>query len=222
MTTIDELRTAWQEHDRKIEESLRLNRELLRTAKLENIRTPLRALSMRIALEIAVGVILTILLGGFLGSHLAEPRYFGPAAILDVWVISSLATSVRQLVSVHGIDYGQPVTAIQRELSRVRMLRIRSVRWQLLTGQVVWWVPFLIVFFKALLGIDVYQTFSTAFLVCNVLLGIAVIPIAIWAARTFGSRLDGSPFWRWLMDEVAGRKLAEAQKHAAVLAEFGD
>jgi hypothetical protein len=222
MTTLDELRAAWQEHDRKIEGSLRLNRELLRTAKLESVRTPLRRLSTRISAEIGVALILIICLGGFLGAHLAEPRFLWPAAILDAWLISCLATSIRQLVAVRGIDYAQPVTTIQGELSRVRMLRIRSVRWQLLTGQIVWWIPFVIVSFKALFGMDVYQIFSTAFLASNLLLGIAVIPIAIWAAKRFGSRLNGSPFWRWLMDEIAGRNLLDAQRYAETLVEFGD
>jgi hypothetical protein len=90
----------------------------------------------------------------------------------------------------------------------------------LLTGQVVWWIPFLIVALKGFWDVDAYKVFGTAFLLANLAVGLAIIPLAIWVSRKFGDRMGRSPVMQRLMRELAGYNLNAATGFLATLSEF--
>ena len=71
------------------------------------------------------------------------------------------------------------------------------------------WVPLLVVTTRGLFGIDVYGAGWT-WLVVNALFGLAVIPLAVLAARRYGPRLQRFTPLRDLADGIAGRGLADA------------
>lgn len=54
----------------------------------------------------------------------------------------------------------------------------------------------------------------------NFLLGVAVIPVAIWAPRKYGDRLGRSWLMRRVAEEIAGRDLRAAMDSLAKLSEF--
>jgi hypothetical protein len=95
-------------------------------------------------------------------------------------------------------------------------------QWALLTGQLVWWVPFTIVALKGFLGVDAYRVFGGRVLAENVLFGLAIIPMAIWVSRKFGDRMGRSPIIQRLMRELAGYNLNAATRFLATLSEFED
>src|ERR1039457_1527111 len=102
----------------------------------------------------------------------------------------------------------------------LRVLRIRITQWALLTGQVVWWIPFLIVALKGFWDVDAYKVFGTAFLLANLAVGLAIIPLAIWVSRKFGDRMGRSPVMRRLMRELAGYNMNAATDFLTTLSEF--
>jgi hypothetical protein len=53
-----------------------------------------------------------------------------------------------------------------------------------------------------------------------VLLGIVVIPVAMWISRRYADRLEESPFLQQLMRDIAGRNLAAATEFLRSLVEF--
>lgn len=112
MTTLDELKAAWEAHDRKLDQSVRLNRETLRREKLNDLRYPLRRLKIGLSVEIAVAVATLIVIGAFLARHLTEARFAWAAGLLDAWLILCVATSIRQLAQANRIEYDKPVTTI--------------------------------------------------------------------------------------------------------------
>lgn len=109
---------------------------------------------------------------------------------------------------------------IQKQLESLRVLRIRITQWALLTGQVVWWIPFLIVALKGFWDVDAYKVFGTAFLLANLAVGLAIIPLAIWVSRKFRDRMGRSPVMQRLMKELAGYNLNAATGFLATLSEF--
>jgi hypothetical protein len=109
---------------------------------------------------------------------------------------------------------------IQKQLESLRVLRIRITQWALLTGQVVWWIPFLIVALKGFWDVDAYKVFGTAFLLANLAVGLAIIPLAIWVSRKFRDRMGRSPVMQRLMRELAGYNLNAATGFLATLSEF--
>lgn len=217
---LDELKEKWAEHDRELDVSIRLNRQLLMAAKLNRVRSPLRRLAFFMGMGAWIGLIGLVILGQFIYQHWAEPRFVLPAVVLHVWLVASLAASIRQMTLALQIDYDKPIALIQKQLESLRVLRIRITRWALLTGQVVWWIPFLIVALKGFWDLDAYRVFGIGFLVANIAVGLAIIPLAIGVSRKFGASMSRSPVMQRLIKELAGHNLNAATGFLATVAEF--
>jgi hypothetical protein len=187
---------------------------------MNRVRSPLRRFAFFMGLEAFIGLIVLFILGQFMYEHWAEPRFALPAAALHVWVIANVAASIRQMAMALHIDYDEPIAAIQKQLENLRVLRIRVTQWALLTGQVVWWVPFLIVVLKGRWGVDAYRAFGGTVLAVNVLFGLTIIPLAIWVSRKFGDRMGRSPMIQRLMRVLAGYHLNAATGFLATLSDF--
>lgn len=214
------LQAKWAAQDRKLDLSIRLNQQLLLTAKLNRVRSPLLRFAFAAALGALVGLYGTFILGNFIYHHWAQPRFAGPAILLHLWLIASLAASIRQMILALQIDYDQPVAVIQKQLESLRLLRIRITQWTLLSGQLIWWIPCLIVSLKGFLGLDAYKILGTTFLATNVAFGLTVIPLAIWASNQLADRMSRSPFLQQLMRELGGYNLNLAASRLATLHEF--
>jgi hypothetical protein len=219
---LDAMKARWAEYDRKLDLTIRLNRRLLVAAKIDWARTPLRRFAALTGAGALFGLAVLVALGNFIYGHWAEPRFALPGVVVQVWSIAMLAASVRMTAMAVRIDYGMPVAEIQNEIERLRALRIRVTQWGLLTGQVVWWTPFLIVALEGFWGVDAYQTLGAGFLGVNVAFGLASIPIEVWVARRFGAREGGFSGLRWLMRELGGYNLNAAQGFLAEVREFSE
>lgn len=218
MLELDEMKQQWAEHDRKLEESIRLNRQLLSAASLKGARSELQRLEAVLTLEALVWFGIIVALGSFIYGHIGALRFALPGAMVDVFAIGMLVATISQIVATRQIDYGRPIAVIQRQLEALRVLRIRITQWALLAGAVVW-APFVIVVGKAFLGLN---TYSAAWLWVNVLFGLALIPLAVWLSRKFGDRAGQSPFIQQLMQDIAGHNLNAARIFLAKLSEFED
>jgi hypothetical protein len=171
-----------------------------------------------LALEGAAWFAIVMALGGFIYQHSGTPRFALAGTMADLFAIGMLAATIRQIVAARRIDYGGPITSIQKQLEEARVLRIRITQWALVAGAVVW-APFAIVVCKVLFGFDDY---SHAWLWANVLFGLSLIPLAIWVSKKFGERMGHSPFIQRLMRDIAGRNLTEAMAFLASLSQFAD
>lgn len=217
---LDVLKEKWAEQDRKLDSSIRLNRKLLLAVNRNGMQAPLRRFAFLSGVGAFVGLIGLAILGRFIHAHWFEPRFALPAVVLHVWIIASVAASIGQMAMAIRIDLDKPIAIIQKELASLQVLRLRVIRWGLLTGQLVWWIPFLIVMLKGVWDVDAYKVLDAAFLIANVALGVVAIPVAIWISRKFGGRMDRSPAMQRLMRELAGYNLNAANSFLSRLAEF--
>jgi len=219
---LDAMKAQWAEYDRKLDLAIRLNRQLLAAAKIDRVRTPMRRFAALTGAGTLFGLAVLVALGNFIYMHWAEPKFALPAVVLQVWSVAMLAASVRVMALTLRIDYEMPVTEIQNEIESLRALRIRVTQWGLLTGQVVWWAPFLIVALEGFWGVDAYQVLGAGYLMSNVAFGLALIAIEVWASRRFGARAGGAPALRWLMRELGGYNLNAAQGFLAEVKAFAE
>ena len=216
---LDDLKDRWNEYDRKLDANLRLNSRVLREFGLNRVDSSLRRLTRLIVFELMMGLVATVLLGGFIADHLGEARFLAPAVALDLFVIYFIGWSIRQWVALASLDYGEPVVEIQRKLELLRMDRIRMTKWVFLLSPLLW-IPLLIVGVEGLLGLDAYAILDTAWLVSNFVFGLAVIAVAVWASRRYADRLQGSPLARRVADALADRSLVEAAGFLGTLSSF--
>jgi serine/threonine-protein kinase len=216
---LDDLKQSWQEADRKLDAGLRLNTVRLYVTTLKKAETSLRRLSWFLWLDLLVDIPLVVLLGSFIADHITEPRFVLPAVTIDLFVIALMGLGIRQLVALAGTDPGEPVVALQKRTESLRIERLRAVKLTLLASPLLW-IPMLIVGLKGFLGVDAYAIFDHAWLAANVLLGLAVIPLAVWISRRYADRMGRSPFIQRVMRDLAGHNLNAAQNFLGTLARF--
>jgi hypothetical protein len=138
---------------------------------------------------------------------------------VDVMSVGMLIALIQRMIGTLHIDYSHSIAAIQKQVEAVRMLRIRTTQWAVLCGTLLW-VPWLAVVSQAFLGVDIYRSVDAAWLISNVLFGLALFPAAIWASRKYADRIQQSPFFQRLMNDLAGRNLTAARGFLATLSEF--
>jgi hypothetical protein len=218
MFDLDEMKIKWVEHDQKLDESIRLNWQLMKVANLDRARSALQRMTRFLVLEALIWFAIVMALGSFIHGHIATLRFALPGVALDLFAISMLAATIWQVVAARQINYGQPIIAIQKQIESMRVQRIRMIRCGLLAGAVVW-APFAIVTSKVLSGISSY---NPAWLWANLLFGLALIPLTLWLSKKFGDRMSRSPFIQRLMKDIAGDNLNAAVAFVARLSEFED
>jgi hypothetical protein len=188
---LDELRAKWAEHDRKLETSISLNRQLLRENYTGRARTALRRLAALLSVGSISLLAVIVSLGAFIHNNLGMPRLVYSAVLLDVLAIAALGAVNFQIGLALNIDYDQPVSTIQKRIEKLKRVRVRYVQGICVLSALTWF-PMFVVVMKALLGVDVYRTFDTNWIIWNVVIGLAVIPPAIWLLRKFENRMSGA------------------------------
>ena len=142
MLDLDEMKRTWAEQDRKLEESIRLNKQLLTAAHLNGARSALQRLTFFLSLGAVVWLAIVVALGNFIYEHVTMVRLALPAVALDLFAIGMLGARVAQIAGLRRIDYGKPIARIQRQLESLRVLRIRTVQWGLLANSGLGSVPY--------------------------------------------------------------------------------
>ena len=212
----DEMKEVWTAHDKKLDQSIRLNQELLNAATLSKAHSATQRMGWALGLEAVMWFVMIVSLGSFISHHVGTLRLSLSAAALDLYAIAMLAATIRQIVALREIDYSGAVTAIQKQLEMLRVLRIRITQRALLGGTVVW-APFLIVAARAFLGLDIV---NRMWLWVNVAFGLCLIPLAVWLSKVFGERMGRFPFIQRVMNDIAGRNLNAASELTSKLSQF--
>ncbi len=204
---LDDLQAKWAEHDRKLDESIRLSRQLLRDRYTRRAPWALWKLAAMLAAGSILLLAIVVRLGRFLALNWSTPRSSIPTIVLDLMAIATLATLIAQIGLALNINYAQPVAVIQRRLEKLRRLRIRYIQWICLTAMLTWALIF-IVLTKAL-------RFDIQWIVINVASGLAAPVLAIWVFKKFAPRVSQ----RFLRD-LAGYNLNAASGFLTTLVEF--
>lgn len=220
--TLDDLRTEWRTRDEVLQAKLSQQTVLLRDAMAERHLERLRRRGAMSPFALAIWIAFLIGFGAFTASNWGRWEFFIPGLLLQIWTVAMGALTFIEHDRLRAVDFSAPVLDIQKRLAALQAERARAFQWAFLTGQVLWWIPFVIVLFRGLFGVDLYRVsaFMPQFMAVNVAVGLAAIPVLLWLARAIGPRLANTRAGRSLLDGVTGRDLAEARAFAARLARF--
>ncbi|MEP7157391.1 MAG: hypothetical protein ABI905_16545 [Betaproteobacteria bacterium] len=219
--TLDDLKTEWLARDRQLESSLRMNTLLLRETLLEKHGARMGRVRAGDVSQILFTIPFLAFFGWFIAHHLDQPAFLIPAVLLQVWTVAMLALGIQQRSGLRALDYSRPVVALQGEIEQIKIARLTTFKWAFLTGQLLWWIPFLLVVFKAL-GVDLFtvSAFMPRFIAWNIAFGIAFIPFALWASKLLVGRLGGSARFQKFTDGIAGSDVVVAREFLGKLARF--
>jgi hypothetical protein len=219
--TLEDLRNEWCDHSRRIDERLRLSADLLRDDWIERQRERMWKVGPFGTFSMAVWIGTMVLLNIFLGTHANQPALFLTALIIDIWVIATGIAHLRQQQALRNLDFGLPLLELQARVESLRIARIRSFNLAFLTGQILWWIPFVVVVAGAF-GANLYLSpLFRVFAAWNIAFGFAFIPVAVWLSRRYGERLSRSSIVRQIADSIAGRDIAMAREYVEKLRRFG-
>ena len=221
--TLDDLKTEWLARDRQLDSQLRMNTLLLREALLERHSARLGRTTAGSWLPILFSIPFLAFFGWFIARHIDQPAFLLPAVFLQVWTVAMLALTIHQRGQLRSLDYSRPVLELQRQVEQIKIARLTTFKWAFLTGQLLWWIPFVLVLFKGLLGVNLYaaSAFMPTFIAWNIAFGVAFIPFALWASKALHGRLSGSPRFQQFTDGIAGSDVVVAREFLKKLEGFG-
>ena len=219
---LDDLKTEWAKRDQALQQSLKQQTTLMRDMLVEKQLGKLRRHQIVGVIEFLFYLVFIIGFGAFLASTWGRWEFFIPALFLDIWTIAMGALTLAERTRLQEVDFTAPVLEIQKRLAALQAERARAFQWAFLTGQVLWWIPFVIVLFWGFLHIDLYRVsaFMPVFIMSNIVVGLALIPVLWWVSRRLGPWLAQSTIGRSVLDGVTGRDLAEARAIAQRQARF--
>jgi len=216
---LDDLKEAWAAHGAVLERSLAIDERLLREMLLRKVRFALAPYVLWRALEVALGVGTMLLVVPVLVAHAAEPRYVVAAGVLVPFTVGLTALSAYLLVNALRLDYGEPVTALQREVEGLRLVEYHAFKWALLGGMVIW-LPAALLLLEALTGVTALARVDLPWFAANLVFGLVVLALGQALSKKYVERPGLSPWARRVVDAVSGRSLRAVTGHLAELARF--
>lgn len=209
---LDEMKQAWQGLDRRLEQQETWRAQVWRESRLDKLRHGLRPLLWGQAIQLAFGVLFTVLGMAFWASHLQVTHLLVCGVLVQVFGLCVIGFSARTLQLIERIDYAAPVLTIQRELADLRRWRVRiEAPINAVLGCFVWIV--VLWMNLAWYGVDLWSAGFIRWALLSGLVGIAAVMLTVWLARRLG-------LMRKLEDGVAGRSVQKAEAVLDELARF--
>lgn len=153
---LDELKTSWQNLDRRLSRLNEINLALITDAQRRKARWRLLPVAAGAALNVAIGAWLIGVFARFWSSHLDAPSAVVSGIALHAASIGLVVVGVVQLVIVAHINFAQPVLAMQRHLALLETWEARSFRWSWLAAWLL--MPaVLVATCMAVAGVDLWE-----------------------------------------------------------------
>ena len=219
MNELDDLRDAWREQGRALAELRSLDARILADVRSERVGASLRRWRWLPTFELVAGIVAMLWLVRFIEGALGAPLLVGSGVALFLAALLATIAAGWQVVLVGSIDYGAPVAEVQARLERLRLLRLRVTRRTLLLSPLLW-TPLALVLGRALLGVHLEKAVGGPWILTNLAVGYACIPLGLWALARASRRWGTSAAWQRLRDDVAGRSLARALRSVEEIAAF--
>ena len=215
-STLDDLKTAWQALDRKLERQHTLALHQFKETKLASLRGGFRPLVAGQTIQTIIGLMLALFAGSFWFDHIGTPHLMICGLMLHAFGVMMMVFAIRDLALIHGIDYDAPVLAIQKQLAELRAWRLRAGVWFAVAGCLIWAPGLLVLFY--LVGADlwvhkpvvVYWYIASSFLCLGLSYG-----LLWWSRRPGQERLA-----KYLKDSSAGKSVTRAQEMVAEIERF--
>ncbi|NOU60312.1 hypothetical protein [Marinifilum caeruleilacunae] len=179
---LDELKSLWEEQDKKLEANLKLNEDLLKKRNLDRSKGELQKPMIYEIFNSTMLVVLLIVFGSFIFKE-KDNAYQLIAGLCSVLLsVMYLVFSMSKIAAFQKVDcYHLSVVQLQMRLEKLKrvILRYRKVELILTPLFIVVILP---VFSKLLTGVDVFQKINS--LVAPFVVGLLVaIPVMIYINR---------------------------------------
>jgi len=213
---LDELKSAWQMLDQRLQREYAINLALLSHQKLDRTRSSLRPLYIGQWVQLFGGLLVIFLAGLLWSTKPTAIPVIGAGVIVHLYGIACVITAGVVMGTVHRVDYSGSVVEIQGKLASIRRAYLISA---VVAGLSWWliWIPFLMVL-VGLAKVDLYSQAPSVIWI-GAAIGIAGLAGTLWFYRYCRSH-PNSRLWQVVDDAITGRSLQRAQAHLDELRRF--
>jgi lysylphosphatidylglycerol synthetase-like protein (DUF2156 family) len=197
----------WKEHYQKIDQSLTINKRLLRETTNQKAQSALRALIRFKAGGIVAAVLYLALLGAVLVvafvNYSAAANYFivsiGAIFLINV---KALADYIKHIIWINRIDYSGSISAIQQQLTKLQLSTYQHTRVMFLQ------LPFWTTFFLSSKWFP--QTVGWGYIVIQVLVTGLFTLLAYWLYKNITVQNAHKKWVRILINGSGEKRVAKA------------
>ncbi|MBI1382820.1 MAG: hypothetical protein GC161_17240 [Planctomycetaceae bacterium] len=208
---LQQMKSAWQSLDRRLEQSHRLQMELLRERKTSAARRTLLPLVLGQVALMAFGFGMIVLGVSAWNGERRDALVIGAGLVLHVYGVLTMAGAGVTLSKVLGVDLTAPVLEIQRRL-------IALERWYLYFGFAVG-LPWFVLWIAVWICLPGSGVENPTWLVLNLALGGGAVALVL-AMRAWSRRPGRERFGRWLDESAGSRALARVRDQLGELERF--
>lgn len=197
---LDDLKTAWAELGRRLDEKEAQLAQLRRRNALSDLQSRLRLVTRGQVAQLLTGLLFALWGGSTWIDHWGTWHLVAYGLGLHAYGVAMLATAAMQLMQIVAVDYAGSVTTIQRSLLQLKRSRVRSERILLAIGG-IGWVPALFVL-AYYAGWDVWAI-RPGHVIANLGVGLAISSGLLWASVRYPA---------WLERSAQGKHFAEMER----------
>jgi hypothetical protein len=125
---LTELQNIWHEYDKKLSESTRLNKEILRLMLQSKTKRRLNRIKIKAVLSIFSPVLfVTLLLALDVQFSITARFYIGLGLFLPVYLITYI-WDIRYFTLIRNIDFSMPVLTIKKVIAELEKYKIKTTK----------------------------------------------------------------------------------------------
>ncbi len=209
----------WKEQYEKIDQSLAINKRILKETISQKARSALRSLIMIKATGIVAAIIWLLLLGAALFiaflHHSSAANYF-IVSIAAIFIINvkALYDYIKHLAWVNNINYDGSITEIQKKLVRLQLSIIQHVRVTFLQ------LPFWTTFYLSNKWFP--QNVSLFYIIFQILFTALFSYIAFWLYKSITFTNSNKRWVRFLIQGAGGKSVSKALEFYKEIEEFNE
>ena len=208
----DEFQQLWKAYDTRLQESQRLNRQLLSEVRTWKVKSSFNWLLASRIFKIVWGIAWNIFCGTLLWRFRSEPVFVVSAALVMLITVIGIVGYAVQLAIIARINYSGSILDTQKQLAMLESVIIRTHRIMILQ------TPIYTVFYLnkqmiAEMGVQgwIWQGLATG----------VFVYITIWAYRIFSPANMDKPWMKSIMKNEGWNAISRAREVIKELEEYG-
>lgn len=207
----------WKEYYQKIDESLALNKQLVKESITQKTQSVLQSLANFKVRGIIAAVIYLLIMGSVLFytiAHYSSATNYFIISIGAIFIINikALYDYIKHLMWINKIDYNGSVTAIQERLIELQFSILKHVRIVIL--QLPFWTTF------QLSSKWFPQDAAPAYIVFQILLTGIFTYVAIWLYKNLTMKNKNKKWFKVLINGSGGKYILKALEFSKELQKF--
>ncbi len=211
---LDELKSAWQSIDRRLQQQNALSLHAFRQGSTQRMQSNLRPLVWGQAIQMLIGGVGLLILAPIWIAHRDNGAVLICGLVMHAYCIGLIGVGAAVEAQIARIDYTAPVLAIQRQLLQLR--RTYAVGGALIVG-LPWWfltAPLLVVLTRGAI-----MTTAPSVIWIQLAIGAVGLLATFWFHR-WSHRPERAKLARKVDDSAAGGSLRRAQMTLDDIARF--